>query len=333
MRSSGSNTPSSMRCSASAKPPAAGGRRSSAISAKRIRAVAEIAIPACRRSTAGTRTDAVVKALAAIYRTGQRFGAAHVIDVLVGKETEKVLRFDHEKQPVFGAGKDIDPKTWQSILRQLTASGLVQVDHERAWRAGRWASRRAPCSRANAASFCARTGRRNRAAVRRALERNAGLNEADSAVFEALRAERSRWARLQGLPPYVVFQDTTLRAMATARPRTSRRDGRIARRRPGQARTLWRGLPQGARRHRLIHRSNCAGRISWQSPSSMSAAAIAASAMCPRPAALAFRCSISTAPAARQRCSRPSPNRQSDLRHGVAGWPLARRDQRTRGCQ
>ena len=58
-----------------------------------------------------------------------RFGAAHVIDVLMGKETEKVERFGHQHQKVFGQGADLDPKVWQSVIRQLTAMGLIVVDH------------------------------------------------------------------------------------------------------------------------------------------------------------------------------------------------------------
>jgi ATP-dependent DNA helicase RecQ len=58
-----------------------------------------------------------------------RFGAAHVIDVLMGKETEKVTRFGHQHQKVFGQGADLDAKVWQSVIRQLTASGLIVVDH------------------------------------------------------------------------------------------------------------------------------------------------------------------------------------------------------------
>ena len=164
-------------------------------------------------------TEAVIKALAAIYRTGQRFGAAHLIDVLAGKETEKVLRFDHQNQAVFGAGKDIAPKTWQSILRQITASGLVQVDHERHGALVLSDSARA-VFKGEQLVVLRRDQPQRSAAVRRSLERTAGLPEAAMPVFEALRAERTRLARLQGVPPYVVFQDTTLRAMATARPRS-----------------------------------------------------------------------------------------------------------------
>lgn len=75
-------------------------------------------------------TDAAIKALAAVYRTGQRFGAGHLIDVLMGHENERTQRFGHVDMPVFGAGKDLPVKTWQSVYRQLLAAGLITVDHE-----------------------------------------------------------------------------------------------------------------------------------------------------------------------------------------------------------
>ncbi len=74
-------------------------------------------------------SDAAIKAMAAVYRTGQRFGTTHIIDVLLGKQTEKVIQFGHQDQPVFGQGRDLDQRTWQSVLRQLTAMGLITVDH------------------------------------------------------------------------------------------------------------------------------------------------------------------------------------------------------------
>jgi ATP-dependent DNA helicase RecQ len=164
-------------------------------------------------------TEAAITALAAIYRTGQRFGAAHIVDVLVGKETEKVVRFGHEKQPVFGAGKDTLPKTWQSILRQITAAGLVRVDHEAHGALALTDAARAVFKRER--SVVLRKDQLKRAAsVRRALERSVGLSEAEAALFETLRAERTRLAKAQGIPPYLVFHDTTLRAMATMRPRS-----------------------------------------------------------------------------------------------------------------
>ncbi|RVI39172.1 DNA helicase RecQ, partial [Sinorhizobium meliloti] len=74
-------------------------------------------------------TEAAIKALAAVYRTGERFGTGHLIDVLTGSVNEKTERFGHVDMPVFGAGKDLPARTWQSIFRQLLAAGLISVDH------------------------------------------------------------------------------------------------------------------------------------------------------------------------------------------------------------
>jgi ATP-dependent DNA helicase RecQ len=164
-------------------------------------------------------TDAAVKALAAVYRTGQRFGAGHVIDVLMGKETEKVLRFGHQTQAVFGQGRDIEQKSWQSIIRQLSALGLLAVDHE-AHGALKLTEEARPVFRGERKLQLRRDLPRRKAEVRRQLERTAGLHPDAVARFDALRAERARLAKEQGVPPYVVFHDTTLRAMAMERPQT-----------------------------------------------------------------------------------------------------------------
>jgi ATP-dependent DNA helicase RecQ len=164
-------------------------------------------------------TDAVVKAMAAVYRTGQRFGAGHIVDVLVGKPTEKVLRFGHDKQPVFGAGKDTDAKGWQSVLRQITASGLVVVDHE-AHGALTLSEGARAVFRGERRVVLRKDRPRKAAEVRRSLAKAVELPPEASIIFDALRAERTRIARQQGVPPYVVFQDATLRAMAVAKPST-----------------------------------------------------------------------------------------------------------------
>ena len=75
-------------------------------------------------------TDAARKLLSAVYRTGQTFGAAHVIDVLLGQATEKVARHRHERLSVFGIGSDVAAASWRSLLRQLLVLGYVRVDHE-----------------------------------------------------------------------------------------------------------------------------------------------------------------------------------------------------------
>ena len=74
-------------------------------------------------------TDAARKALSAIYRTGQRFGAVHVVDVLRGKASERVTKWGHDRLSVFGIGTDLDETAWRSVFRQLVALGLVEVDH------------------------------------------------------------------------------------------------------------------------------------------------------------------------------------------------------------
>jgi ATP-dependent DNA helicase RecQ len=163
-------------------------------------------------------TEAAIKALAAIYRTGMRFGAAHVIDVLMGKATEKVERFGHHNQAVFGQGADLDAKVWQSVIRQLTASGLIVVDHANHGALTLGEGSRAVFKRERTVTL--RKDRPKKSVeVRRQLARAATVPEHALPLFEALREERTRIAKTQGVPPYVIFHDATLRAMALAVPR------------------------------------------------------------------------------------------------------------------
>ncbi|HWA19514.1 MAG TPA: DNA helicase RecQ [Devosia sp.] len=164
-------------------------------------------------------TEAAIKALAAIYRTGQRFGAGHIVDVLMGRETEKVLANGHQNQAVFGQGSELDKKSWQSVLRQLAAMGVVIADTAGfgGLRLGEGA--RDIFKRTRQVSF-----RRDQSVkaseTRRSLRNAVDLPAEAQALFEALRAERSRFGKLQSVPPYVIFHDSTLRAMAIARPRS-----------------------------------------------------------------------------------------------------------------
>ncbi|WP_112949649.1 DNA helicase RecQ [Rhizobium sp.] len=166
-------------------------------------------------------TDAAIKALAAIYRTGERFGTGHVVDVLIGNVNEKTERFGHTEMPVFGAGKDIAARTWQSVFRQLLAMGLVRVDHGAFGALKLEEGARAVFKREREVFF-----RKDRPASERRpkraaqAERRSVLSGSDDALFEALRAERTAIARSLSVPPYVVFPDTTLIAFATERPRT-----------------------------------------------------------------------------------------------------------------
>ncbi|MCW6507942.1 DNA helicase RecQ [Lichenifustis flavocetrariae] len=156
------------------------------------------------------------KLMSAIYRTGERYGAGHVIDVLRGNKTEKVAKAGHDALPTFGVGKDRDQRSWLSAIRQLSVAGLVQVDHAfGTLKLGEGARAVLRGER----SLELRRERSGKAASTAKQPAETLPAEADQ-LFQALRAERARLARAQGLPPYVVFHDTTLVAMATRRPST-----------------------------------------------------------------------------------------------------------------
>jgi len=166
-------------------------------------------------------TEAAIKALAAVYRTGERFGTGHLIDVLTGNENDKTTRFGHVDMPVFGAGKDTPAKTWQSVYRQLLASGLVSVDHEAYGALRLEPEARAVFKREREVRFRkdrSTKGKAARGSSASSMNAKSALEEADVELFEALRAARMAIAKELGVPPYVVFPDTTLVAFATDRP-------------------------------------------------------------------------------------------------------------------
>ena len=166
-------------------------------------------------------TDAAIKALAAVYRTGERFGTGHLIDVLQGNENERTIRFGHADMPVFGAGKDLPLKTWQSVYRQLLAAGLVRVDHEGFGALKLEPDARAVFKREREVRFRKdrpTKGKAARGSSPAAAKAKSALDIADSELFEALRRQRMAIAKELEVPPYVVFPDTTLVAFATERP-------------------------------------------------------------------------------------------------------------------
>ncbi|MFO1035277.1 MAG: DNA helicase RecQ [Geminicoccaceae bacterium] len=165
-------------------------------------------------------TELAQQALSAIYRTGQRFGAGHVIDVLRGETTDRVRELGHDRLSVFGVGKALDGTGWRSVLRQLTAFGLIEVDV-----AGHGGLHLGPDCRAVLRGERRITLKRDARPAKvpkgvKAARTALPVGSAERAVVEALRAWRLATARAQGVPPYVVFHDTTLLALAEARPRT-----------------------------------------------------------------------------------------------------------------
>jgi len=166
-------------------------------------------------------TAAARKALSAIYRTGQRFGALHLIDVLRGKPGERITRWDHDKLSVFGVGADLDETAWRSIFRQLVAMGFARVDHA-AHGALRLTEASRPVLRGEQAVAMRRATERPlpRRRSRTTRDQDAALGSANEALFDRLKAWRLNEARLQSVPAFVILHDKTLAEIARQRPRS-----------------------------------------------------------------------------------------------------------------
>ena len=168
-------------------------------------------------------TVAAQKALSAALRTGQRFGAGHLIDILRGKATDKVKQFGHDSLPTFAVGADLDDMGWRSVFRQLLAGGLLEADAS-AYGALKLTAAARPVLKGETTLTLRRRVVRARVkskAVRSsATQRSApaSLSAADAPAFEALRAWRASRAKEQGVPAYVILHDKTLQEIAQRRP-------------------------------------------------------------------------------------------------------------------
>ncbi len=168
-------------------------------------------------------TEAARKALSCVYRTGQRFGVQYVIDVLLGKMNERIERFGHERLSTFGIGSDVDRREWRSVFRQLVSRGLLRVDLE-----GYGSLLLTPESRPVLRGETEVRLRRDARLAPRSSGRARGtassrarpLPGESEALWEALRERRRELAASQGVPPYVIFHDASLKEMAEHRPRT-----------------------------------------------------------------------------------------------------------------
>ncbi|MBP6582373.1 MAG: DNA helicase RecQ [Chromatiaceae bacterium] len=180
-------------------------------------------------------TQAARKALSCIFRTGMRFGANYLIEVLLGKDNPRIKSFGHDRVSTFGIGQELSADEWKSVYRQLVAAGLVTVDlaghgalqlteqsrpvlrGEREVRL-----RRDPSPRGHGAGGRGRPAEGRAAGGRQERERRKSGFEGDleaSALWERLRALRLALAQQQNLPPYVIFGDITLRELVQYRPR------------------------------------------------------------------------------------------------------------------
>ncbi|MGB0497330.1 MAG: DNA helicase RecQ [Rubricella sp.] len=161
-------------------------------------------------------TEAAQKALSTIFRTGERYGAGHLIDVLLGEETEKVRAAGHDRVSTFGIGREFDRRQWQTIFRQLLALDLVRHDPAR-MNAFRLLDTARPILRGEA-SLTLRRDSLQRAEPRRAVA--AMVAPEDEPLLSALKMKRRELAEAARAPAYVIFPDRTLIAMVEAKPAT-----------------------------------------------------------------------------------------------------------------
>ena len=177
----------------------------------------------CSRSVeAWDGSVAAQKALSCVYRTGQRFGAAYLTDVLTGKPSPRILTLRHDRIKTFGAGKELSAEEWRSVFRQLLAAGLLNVNlgtisgyrlTQKSWPVLRGEHkvrfRKDP-----------RPARNEKRLKKVPAKHKTGLPaEHDRALFEKLRRLRLAISKKLGVPPFVVFHDKTLKEMAMQQPK------------------------------------------------------------------------------------------------------------------
>jgi ATP-dependent DNA helicase RecQ len=163
-------------------------------------------------------SEAARKALSCVYRTGQRFGASHIVDVLLGRDNEKIRQHNHQQITTYGIGRERSESQWRSLLRQLLVRGYLESDLQ-----GHGGLRLTERCRALLRG-------EETLALRHDVEVPAGRDLRPRAridlpwelepLWQALRACRRQIADELGIPPYMVFNDNTLRQMALEQPRT-----------------------------------------------------------------------------------------------------------------
>jgi ATP-dependent DNA helicase RecQ len=174
---------------------------------------------------------AAQKALSCVHRTGQRFGVMYLIDVLLGKDDERIRRFGHDRLTTFGIGTELDAKGWRGVYRQLIARGLLTVDVDGHGGLQLTDACR-PVLRGDESLWLRReavTSPVRRSRLKKSPSDKSGTGKVaagtfesaeDQALWTALRGLRMELARAQNVPPYVVLHDATLAEMVRRRPQT-----------------------------------------------------------------------------------------------------------------
>ena len=156
-------------------------------------------------------------ALSCVYRTGQRFGVSHVVDVLMGKTSDRMRSLGHDRLSTWGIGKQLSQTEWHSLFRQLVLRGILEVGYDQFG-----ALRLVQASRPLLRGECRLTARKEQKTdeKRRLKYNELEFNGNERLLWDQLRDERTRIAREQGIPPYMIFHDSTLQQMVAHKPQS-----------------------------------------------------------------------------------------------------------------
>lgn len=160
-------------------------------------------------------SELVKMALSCVYRSEQRFGAGHVIDILRGSENERIRSFGHNTLSTYGIGKNLSVQEWRSVFRQLVARGFLDIDSE-GFGSLRLNESCRPILRGEQNIHLRRD--KKISAVRAAKQKGIAVDPEDQPLWNALRACRKRLSDEHNVPPYVIFHDATLQEMLETRP-------------------------------------------------------------------------------------------------------------------
>jgi ATP-dependent DNA helicase RecQ len=162
-------------------------------------------------------TVSAQKALSCVHRTGQRFGVNYLIDVLLGKDNERIRQFGHQQLSTYGIGQEHSASEWRTLYRQLIARGLLTVDLE-GYGGLHLTQASRPVLRGETALRLRKARKTPTRKTAREAAKRPSQEQVDEALWEALRALRRELAETQGVPAYIIFHDATLVEMALHRP-------------------------------------------------------------------------------------------------------------------
>jgi ATP-dependent DNA helicase RecQ len=166
-------------------------------------------------------TQAAQMALSCVYRTGQRFGVVHLIDVLLGKNNSRIEQFQHHQLSTFGIGKVLSQQQWSSVFRQLVSGGYLETDIQ-AYGGIKLTEMARPVLKSETEVWLRRdedTTKRKSSKAERGARIKEGYEQANQdPLWLALKAKRTELAREHGVPPYVIFHDSTLLEILNQKP-------------------------------------------------------------------------------------------------------------------